>query len=107
MEMNEALTGEFQAWEVESALMQMAPLKAPGPDGMPPLFYQNFWKLVRGDVVHDVLIFLNSGTLPNPLNHTFITLIPKKKISKMLLNINLLVFVTCFTRSFQKSLQTG
>ena len=79
MEMNEALTEEFQAWEVENALKQMAPLKAPGPDGMPPLFYQNFWELVRGDVIHDVLIFLNSGTLPNSLNHTFITLIPKTK----------------------------
>ena len=57
----------------------MAPLKALGPDGMPPLFYQNFWELVKGDVIHDVLIFLNSGTLPNSLNHTFITLIPKTK----------------------------
>ena len=24
------------------------------------LFYQNFWELVRGDVIHDVLFFLNS-----------------------------------------------
>ena len=78
-EMNENLTANFQAWEVELALKQMAPLKAPGPDGMPPLFYQNFWELVRGDVIHDVLSFLNSGSIPNSLNHTFITLIPKKK----------------------------
>ena len=42
VEMNETLTGEFQVWEVESALKQMAPLKAPSPDGMLPLFYQNF-----------------------------------------------------------------
>ena len=55
--MNEILTGEFQAWEVKDALKQMAPLKAPGPNGMPPLFYQNFWELVRGDVIHDVLFF--------------------------------------------------
>ena len=78
-EMNDSLTENFQPWEVELALKQMAPLKAPGPDGMPPLFYQNFWELVRGDVIHDVLGFLNSGSLPNSLNHTFITLIPKIK----------------------------
>ena len=57
----------------------MAPLKAPGPDGMPPLFYQNFWHLVKGDVIHTLLHFLKSGSLPNSLNHTFITLISKTK----------------------------
>ena len=80
--MNESLTENFQAWEVELALKQMAPLKAPGPHGMPSLLYQNFWELVRGDVIHDVLYFLNSGCIPSPLNHAFITLIPKIKNSE-------------------------
>ena len=57
----------------------MAPIKAPGPDGMPPLFFQHFWPMIEGDVTHSVLSWLNSGTLPYPVNHTFITLIPKKK----------------------------
>ena len=38
-EMNASLTDNFQAWEVEVALKQMVPLKAPGPNGMPPLFF--------------------------------------------------------------------
>ncbi|KAL0001321.1 hypothetical protein SO802_015102 [Lithocarpus litseifolius] len=57
----------------------MAPLKAPGPDGIPPLFYQNFWSLVGSDVTTSILHYLNTGSLPTPLNHTFITLIPKTK----------------------------
>ena len=57
----------------------MALLKAPRPDGMPPLFYQNFWDLVSSDVTSTVLHFLNKGFLPNSLNHTFITLILKTK----------------------------
>ena len=27
----------------------MVPLKAPDPDGMPPLFFQNYWDLVKDD----------------------------------------------------------
>ena len=41
-EMNESLCREFEASEVATAFQQMAPLKAPRPDGMPPLFYQHF-----------------------------------------------------------------
>ena len=77
--MNASLTDNFQAWEVEVALKQMAPLKAPGLDGMPPLFFQNYWDLVKGDITTTILNYLNSGSLPSTLNHTFVTLIPKVK----------------------------
>ena len=38
-DMNDGLVEAFTKEEVEIALKQMAPLKAPGPDGMPPLFF--------------------------------------------------------------------
>lgn len=41
-EMNDSLCCDFVESEVYVALNQMAPLKALGPDGMPPLFYQHF-----------------------------------------------------------------
>lgn len=41
--MNEALTRPYVREEVDVAIKQMAPLKAPGPDDMPPLFFQTFW----------------------------------------------------------------
>ena len=63
-EMNALLSRKFEVHEVEVALQQMAPLKAPGLDGMPPLFYQNFWGTVSHDVTSSILIWLNSGTLP-------------------------------------------
>lgn len=31
---------DFSKIEVETALKQMAPLKASGPEGMPPIFFQ-------------------------------------------------------------------
>ena len=42
-DMNKDLLAKFTEDEVKKALNQMAPLKAPGPDGMPPLFYQHYW----------------------------------------------------------------
>ena len=38
-DMNRSLSEEFTEDEVEVVLNQMAPLKSPGPDGMPPLFF--------------------------------------------------------------------
>ena len=40
--MNQKITMEFIADGVNMALKQMYPLKAPGLNGMPPLFYQHF-----------------------------------------------------------------
>ncbi len=61
------------------ALKQMAPLKAPGPDGMPPVFYQSYWNTIGREVVQAVLSSINSGKLLPSINHTFVTLIPKVK----------------------------
>ena len=76
-EMNAAQCKEFKACKVISALQQMAPLKEPGPDGMLPLFYQHFWSTVNHDFTSSILSWLNSGTIPFPLNHIFITLVLK------------------------------
>jgi len=43
---NARLIREFQVEEVHMALKQMYPLKAPGLNGMPPLFFQYFWPVV-------------------------------------------------------------
>ena len=42
VEMNTMLTDEFGEFEVSRALKQLYPLKSPGPDGMPPLFFSTF-----------------------------------------------------------------
>ena len=78
-EMNADLTGDFTAMEVEVAVKQIAPLKALGPNGMPPLFYQNYWTLLGNDVTQSILHYLNSSTLLAALGHFFVTLIPKVK----------------------------
>ena len=84
--MNSELVKEFSELEVKEALNQMAPLKASGPDGMPPLFYQHFWSIMQHDVTLAILSWLNSGILPEPINHRLITLIPKIDNPKLVSN---------------------
>lgn len=57
----------------------MYPLKAPGPNGMPPPFFQHFWPTVCNLVTKTVLDFLNCGVTPPPpkFNETHIVLVPK------------------------------
>jgi hypothetical protein len=57
----------------------MAPLKTPGPDGLPAGFYQNHWSDIGVDISEAVLEVLNSGIMPSSLNLTYTALIPKVK----------------------------
>ncbi|XP_041017950.1 uncharacterized protein LOC121260172 [Juglans microcarpa x Juglans regia] len=91
--MNTDLTKIYTAEEVSVALQQMHPTKAPGPDGMSPVFYQKYWHIVGNSVTSAVLQSLNSGS---ELNHTLISLIPKKKCCEMLI-FSLLAFVMLIT----------
>ena len=78
-DMQEMLSGDFNADEIKEAAFQMGLKKAPGPDGMNALFYKKFWHIVGDDVVNVVLDFLNNGVMLPDLNHTNIVLIPKVK----------------------------
>ncbi|KAG2667144.1 hypothetical protein I3760_15G097700 [Carya illinoinensis] len=84
-DMKQQLEMEFVAAEVKVALKEMNPTKAPGPDGMAPLFYQKYWAIVGGDVARAVLDVLNTGSFPSLLNYTYVTLIPKKKKAELVL----------------------
>ena len=77
--MNLTLLKDFSREEVELALSQMEPIIAPGPDGMPPIFYQSFWPSIGDDVCSAVLDCLHNCRIPNEINHTHIALIPKVK----------------------------
>ncbi|XP_062100125.1 uncharacterized protein LOC133806004 [Humulus lupulus] len=82
--MNENLLGRFSEEEVFSAIKGMNPIKAPGIDGLPALFFQKFWNSVRGDVVSVCLKVLNENFPLQQLNETLITLIPKVPKAKMI-----------------------
>ena len=55
-DMNRLLNVEFTEEEVKVALNQMAPLKSPGPGGMPPLFSSTIGWWVR---ISQLLFYLS------------------------------------------------
>lgn len=79
LDLNDMLMAEFVRDEVDETLKQMDPLKAPGPNGLPPLFFQKFQTTIGEDVSQVVINYLNTSSIPSIINHTFITLIPKVK----------------------------
>lgn len=61
------------------AIKQMKSLAAPGPDGLPALFYQAYWEIIGSDITDFILNILNHNGDPGNINHTFLCLIPKLK----------------------------
>ena len=51
--------------------------KAPGPDGLPVLFYKHYWSIVGHNVINAVQKFFRSGHLLMEVNNSLIVLIPK------------------------------
>ncbi len=76
-DLKEHLQKEVTADEIKAAAFQMAPLKAPGPDGFPGIFFQKYWDDIGGSVTKAVQSFFTQGILNPSLNKTAIVLIPK------------------------------
>lgn len=74
---NSSLTKAISNDEIYLVAFQLGPLKAPGSDGFPGLFFQKYWDIVGRDISEAVISFFRTGSLTKELNHTNITLIPK------------------------------
>ena len=77
--MNEGITAPYTGDEVKTALFQMYPTKAPGPDGYPTHFFQRHWELCGTEVTNVVLRILRGEENPDMINETILVLIPKVK----------------------------
>lgn len=73
------LVKHFSNAEVDEALNQMTPLKAPRPDEYNAEFYQFYWHIVGNKVSLATLKFVNEGIFEKSINYNYIVLIPKIK----------------------------
>nr|CAD1827918.1 unnamed protein product [Ananas comosus var. bracteatus] len=69
----------FTVDKVKSAIFSSAPDKAPGPDGLPMLFYQRFWSILKDDIMEVFETFYDGSCNLTGLNSSWICPIPKKK----------------------------
>lgn len=63
--------------EIFSALKEMAPFKAPGPDGFHPAFYQQNWDIIGPKICDEVQDIFRNSKMNHEWNDTTICLIPK------------------------------
>lgn len=77
--MNASLLAPFSRKEIEKALNQRHPSKAPNPNGFPTLFCQKFWHVVGDKTIQDCPEILNNRRSIKDWNRTNIALILKKK----------------------------
>ncbi|KAL9690018.1 hypothetical protein QQ045_010411 [Rhodiola kirilowii] len=68
--------------EVQAAVFQMAPSKAPGPDGFHAMFYQKLWTLLRAKVTETIHRVFENGMMEEGMNDTLIVLILKSRHPK-------------------------
>lgn len=63
--------------EIKSAVSALPIDKAPDPDGFPMRFYQEYWEILKDDLLSFFSEFHLNGKIPKGINSTFWTL-PKK-----------------------------
>ncbi|XP_031124379.1 uncharacterized protein LOC116027093 [Ipomoea triloba] len=73
----QAFNSHITKEEVRIAVSDMAPFKAPGPDGFHAAFYQQMWSVVGDSLFEMVRCAYETRQLPVGLNDTLIILIPK------------------------------
>jgi hypothetical protein len=76
---NALLSRVLDADQVKKVVWEMNSHKAPGPDGLPGLFFKKYWDTVGMQVIAAVQSFFRDGWLLSQMNHTYITLIPKRQ----------------------------
>jgi mannosylglycoprotein endo-beta-mannosidase len=76
-EENNNLALTFSEAELENIINDMKTNTAPGPDGLPVIFFKSFWPLVKRGILHILNDFVLGRIDISRLNFAILTLIPK------------------------------
>lgn len=77
---------------------------APGPDGLPFLFYQKFWEIVKGDLCRMCQALYDDKLDLYRLNFAMIALIPKEENAREMKKFRPISLLNCSFKIFSKLL---
>jgi len=98
------LEASFFEREVEDAVFGSYAEGAPGPDGLPFLFYQVFWEVVKEDLLNLFRAFEDGSLNLARLNYATVVLIPKENEAKSLKKFRPISLLNCSFKIFSKVL---
>lgn len=79
---NVILNKQFTLDEIKKSLFNLTLDKSPGPDGFQAFFFQKCWDIMGIEIWKEIEASRNAGSILSKINHTFLTLIPKKMKSE-------------------------
>ncbi|KAG2656080.1 hypothetical protein PVAP13_1KG057385 [Panicum virgatum] len=103
-EENDILCAPFSEAEIKEAIFSCYAEGAPGPDGLPFLFYQKFWDLIKEDLVGLFLDFHKGELSLSRLNFAMLTLIPKVEDANNMKFFRPISLINCSFKIFSKVL---
>jgi hypothetical protein len=101
---NLELESPFSDMEVKSAVFDSYSEGAPGPDGLPFLFYQKFWNVIKEDLMNLVRDFQIGDLDLFRINFATLTLIPKMESATEMKSFRPISLLNCSFKIFGRLL---
>lgn len=103
-EENDRLCASVEEEEIKKAVWAIGANKAPGPYGFNAFFYQQCWDTIKQELVTAIKWLMNGGAMVRQVNHAFLVLIPKKKVTTSLTDFRPIACCTVLYKIFSKIL---
>jgi hypothetical protein len=104
IEENNILSTPLTEKEIKGAIDSCYAEGAPGPDGLPFLFYQKFWDIVKSDILALFQDFHDGNLDLYRLNFSLLTLIPKEQGARNMKKFRPISLCNCRFKIFSKVL---
>ncbi|WKA01908.1 hypothetical protein VitviT2T_020160 [Vitis vinifera] len=94
----------FTEEEISKAIFQLDRDKASRPDGFTIVVFQDYWDVIKEDLVRVFVEFHKNGIINQSINASFIVLLPKKSLTKKISDFKPISLITSLSKIIAKVL---